>query len=50
MIPKEELIYMIEEARILLNKCIDTDEDSDMIYEKSIELDNLIEQYIAAGY
>lgn len=50
MIPKDELICKIEEARVRLNRCIDTDEKSEMIYERSIELDNLIEQYIAAGY
>lgn len=50
MYPKEELIIMIEAAREKLNKSIDKEEDSSTIYERSVELDSLIEQYIAAGY
>lgn len=50
MIPKEELIVKIEAARDRLNKSIDTEQDSNTIYERSVELDQLIEQYIVAGY
>lgn len=50
MISKEELICKIEEARERLNRSIDTEEDSSTIYKRSIELDQLIEQYIVAGY
>ncbi|WP_333647664.1 hypothetical protein [Lacrimispora sp.] len=46
---KEELIHDIEEARIRLNTSIERD-DKDVIYLRSVELDKLIEQYIAAGY
>ncbi len=46
---KEELIHDIEEARERLNKSIDHDNE-DVIYHRSVELDKLIEQYIAAGY
>ncbi|MFT4106446.1 MAG: Spo0E family sporulation regulatory protein-aspartic acid phosphatase [Lacrimispora sp.] len=46
---KEELIHDIEEARIRLNTSIEHD-DKDVIYLRSVELDKLIEQYIAAGY
>lgn len=49
MISKEELIHDIEEARERLNKSIEYDE-GDIIYYRSVELDKLIEQYIAAGY
>lgn len=50
MIPKDELICKIEEARERLNRSIDIKEDSDTIYERSVELDHWIELYIAAGY
>lgn len=49
MISKEELIRDIEEARKRLNTSIENDKE-DIIYNKSVELDKLIEQYIAAGY
>lgn len=49
MISKEELIRDIEEARKRLNTSIENDNE-DIIYNKSVELDKLIEQYIAAGY
>lgn len=48
MISKEELIRNIEEARARLNKSIESEADD--IYARSVELDKLIEQYIAAGY
>ena len=46
MISKEELIYKIEEARDKLNRSIDTEQDSSTVYKRSVELDQLIEQYI----
>ncbi|MEY8353707.1 aspartyl-phosphate phosphatase Spo0E family protein [Lachnospiraceae bacterium 54-53] len=49
MMSKEELIRDIEEARERLNKSIEHD-DADIIYHRSVELDKLIEKYIAAGY
>jgi phosphatidylglycerol:prolipoprotein diacylglycerol transferase len=49
MISKEELIRDIEEARERLNTSIENDNE-DIIYNRSVELDKLIEQYIAAGY
>lgn len=48
-ISKEELIRNIEEARERLNKSIEQD-NAEVIYSRSVELDKLIEQYIAAGY
>ena len=50
MISKEELIYKIEEARDKLNRSIDTEQDSSTVYKRSVELDQLIEQYIVAGW
>lgn len=47
---KEKLILKIEEARQRLNDSIDAKENYDIIYQYSVELDHLIEQYIAAGY
>ncbi len=49
MNPKEKLVCQIEEAREKLDKSIDKDE-TDIIYQRSVELDQLIEQYIVAGY
>lgn len=48
--PKEELIGKIEEARDVLNKSIDQKHVYEEIYENSVALDALIEQYIEAGY
>ena len=50
MISKEELICKIEEARDKLNRSIDTEQDSGTVYKRSVELDQLIEQYIVAVY
>lgn len=47
---KEELIQAIESARQKLNISIDNQDDYQNIYQYSIELDGLIEQYIVAGY
>lgn len=50
MVSKEELVCKIEEARARLNQSIERKEESDRIYENSVALDKLIEQYIVAGY
>lgn len=50
MVQKEELIAKIEEARDKLNKSIDARTDYQIIYQNSLALDGLIEQYIVAGY
>ena len=45
---KEELIQKIESAREVLNKSIDEKKQYDEVYQNSILLDTLIEQYIEA--
>ena len=47
---REELVNRIEEARKRLNGSIDGIEAYDLIYQYSVELDRLIEQYMEAGY
>ena len=47
---KQRLIDEIEAARKKLNDSIDTKKDYDIIYQYSVELDHLIEQYIVAGF
>ena len=47
---REELVNQIEEARTRLNGSLDGNEASDLIYQYSVELDRLIEQYMEAGY
>ena len=47
---KKELIEQIESARNTLNTSIDKGEDYDQIYQYSVALDQLIEQYITAGF
>ena len=47
---REELVNQIEEARKRLNGSIDRKEAYDLIYQYSVELDRLIEQYMEAGY
>lgn len=47
---KEELVASIEEARKKLDVSIDKKEDYDKVYQYSVELDRLIEQYIVAGF
>lgn len=47
---KEELVQKIELTRIKLNKSIDLKEKYEDIYQYSIELDQLIELYIVAGF
>ena len=47
---REELIIRIEEARKKLDQSIDQKEKYEVIYEHSVELDGLIEQYIVSGF
>lgn len=47
---KDELMEKIEEARQELNCSIDKGMEYELIYERSVELDRWIEQYIAAGF
>ena len=47
---KQNLIEKIEAARSRLNESIDSTKDYEIIYQYSVELDHLIEQYIVAGY
>ena len=47
---KEELVKKIEEARLILNKSIDEKHNYEEVYQNSVQLDSLIEQYIAKGY
>lgn len=49
-ISKEELVLLIEKARKKLDGSIANGEDYSYIYENSVELDRLIEIYIAMGY
>lgn len=49
IISKEELVRDIEEARERLNNSIDHD-NGDVILIRSVELDELIEKYILAGF
>lgn len=47
---KEELIRKIEQARQILNESIDGKKAYNLIYENSVQLDSLIEQYMVAGF
>lgn len=47
---REDLIRRIEQARQTLNNSIDGKEAYNLIYENSVQLDSLIEQYMVAGY
>ncbi len=47
---KEELIRDIEQARKRLDGSIERKEDYDAVYQNSVELDRLIELYIASGF
>ena len=49
-IAKEELIRRIELARRALNESIDLNAEYEEIYLNSVNLDKLIEEYIACGY
>ena len=47
---KEELVKDIEQARKRLDGSIERREGYDDIYQNSVELDRLIELYIASGF
>ncbi len=47
---REKLIREIESARKKLNRSIDEKRKYEEIYQDSVRLDALIEQYIVAGY
>ncbi len=47
---KEELIREIETVRERLNDSIDRKDAYGTIYQYSVELDELLNQYIVAGY
>ena len=49
-ISKEELVARIEKARRKLEGSIEDGEEYCYVYENSVELDRLIEIYIAMGY
>lgn len=49
-VSKEELVRKIEIARAKLNNSIDLKEKYEDIYRYSVELDQLIELYIVAGF
>ena len=49
-IAKERLIRRIELARRALNESIDLNAEYEEIYLNSVNLDKLIEEYIACGY
>ncbi len=46
---RDELIVRIESARKKLNQSIDEKRRYEEIYQDSVRLDELIEQYIVAG-
>ncbi len=45
---KEELSVKIEEKKRYLHQCIEAREPYDKIYQASLEVDRLIEQYLVA--
>lgn len=47
---REDLVRRIEQARQILNNSIDEKEAYNMIYENSVQLDFLIEQYMVADF
>ena len=47
---REKLNQRIECVRVKLNRSIDEKEDYATVYQYSVELDALIEQYMSAGY
>ncbi len=47
---KEELLAEIESARKILNESIAAGNQYEMVYQYSVELDRLIELYIASGF
>lgn len=49
-VAKEELIKDIERVRERLDNSIESARNYEEIYQNSVELDHLIELYIASGY
>ena len=47
---KEELVEQIEKIRKKMDQCIEQREEYRKIYRYSVELDQLLNQYIVAGY
>lgn len=47
---REELVIKIESAREQLNKSIDKRDEYKVIYQHSVELDELLNQYVVSGY
>ena len=47
---KEELVEKIEIIRQKMDQCIEQREEYRKIYRYSVELDQLLNQYIVAGY
>ena len=47
---KEELVEQIEKIRKRMDQCIEQREEYRKIYRYSVELDQLLNQYIVAGY
>ncbi|MCI8607768.1 MAG: Spo0E family sporulation regulatory protein-aspartic acid phosphatase [Hungatella sp.] len=47
---KDELVKKIEAARLVLDKSIDERQDYEEVYQNSVKLDRLIEEYIDSGY
>lgn len=47
---REELIRKIENAREQLNRSIDKKEEYKIIYQCSLELDQLLNQYVVADH
>ena len=47
---KKELVEAIEAARERMNRSIDERKDYSVIYQYSVELDRLLNQYIVAGF
>lgn len=47
---KEELVEQIEKIRKKMDQCIEQREEYRKTYRYSVELDQLLNQYIVAGY
>lgn len=47
---REEMVREIEEVRERLNQSIDQKESYGVIYQLSVKLDELLNQYVAAGF
>lgn len=49
-VSKEELLTKIEDTRKVLNDSIEAGARYEIIYQHSVELDQLIELYIVSGF